>query len=219
MPVVQFQAQQSQLRVNTIYCIGRNYAEHAKELNNPVPTKPMVFLKPNAAIETENQTVKLPKESNDVHHEVELVLLIGKKGTSIHRDQAWEYISGVGIGIDFTARDIQQKAKDKGHPWTLAKGFDTFAPVSEFIPISKIDTAKSFDLKFWVNNELKQHGTTSDMIFSVPELVEYISGFSTIHEGDLIFTGTPEGVGKVSSGDSLKASLNNGLTELTLRVE
>lgn len=219
MPFITIKNQIEPLRANTLYCIGRNYAEHAKELNNPIPAQPMVFLKPNACIELPEGKVILPKASNDVHHEVELVLLMGKKGKNIAVADAWNFVKGVGIGIDFTARDIQQKAKDKGHPWTLAKGFDTFGPVSEFVPLSEIETEKPFELSLTVNNELRQQGTTADMLFSIPELIAYISSFSTLHEGDLIFTGTPVGVAKVQSGDVLKAKLNNDLAVLELSIE
>lgn len=218
MPFLHIKDQIEPQRVNTVYCIGRNYAEHAKELNNPIPAKPMVFLKPNSSLELLNGKVKLPLESNDVHHEVELVLLIGKKGKSIPVEQAWSYVKAIGIGIDFTARDLQQKAKEKGHPWTLSKGFDTFGPVSEFISVEEFDLSESFELELQVNKETRQQGNTSDMIFSIPELVSYVSGFSTLNEGDLIFTGTPEGVSKVHSGDHLYAKLNKGVTSLELSI-
>ncbi len=218
MPFITFGPNSENIRANTIYCLGRNYAEHARELNNPVPSKPMVFLKPNSALELTDGVIELPAESNDVHHEVELVILIGKKGKSIPKEQAWEFVKGVGIGIDFTARDIQQQAKEKGHPWTLAKGFHTFAPVSHFLPFLQPASHQVFELELHINGQKKQHGFTSDMIFTIPEIVAYISHFSTLQEGDLIFTGTPEGVGPVKSGDVLTASLNKGLLELNLTV-
>ncbi|MEA5557355.1 fumarylacetoacetate hydrolase family protein [Nodularia spumigena] len=207
------------IKANTLYCIGRNYAEHAKELNNPIPTKPMVFLKPNASLELKQGKVELPSESNDVHHEVELVVLIGKTGSAISKEAAWDYVLGLGVGLDFTARDIQQKAKDKGHPWTLAKGFDTFGPVSEILPLSAFDTSKPMQVDLTVNGEVRQNGTTADMLFSIPELISYVSGFSTLHEGDLIFTGTPEGVAKVNSGDVLVARLDQGKVVLSLEIK
>jgi len=218
MPFVQISGSSESVRVNTVFCIGRNYAEHAKELNNPIPKKPMVFLKPNSSLELPNGKVELPAESNDVHHEVELVLLIGKKGSKLSVDEAWSYVSAIGIGIDFTARDLQQKAKEKGHPWTLSKGFDTFGPVSEFISSNEFNASTIFELELQINNETRQHGFTSDMIFSISELVSYVSGFSTLQEGDLIFTGTPEGVSKVNSGDKLRAILNKGVVNLELSI-
>lgn len=218
MPFLHLQNQAEPIKANSVYCIGRNYAEHAKELNNPIPTKPMVFLKPNASLELVDGSMILPKESNDVHHEVELVLLIGKKGKSISVENAWDYISGFGVGIDFTARDIQQKAKEKGHPWTLAKGFDTFGPVSSFVPKNQFDLSEPFLIRLELNDELQQEGSSSDMIFSIPELVAYVSSFATLYEGDIIFTGTPEGVSKVNHGDTLIASLQGNKAVLQVSV-
>lgn len=216
MPFLHLQHKSEPIKANTIYCIGRNYVEHAKELNNPIPTKPMVFLKPNASLELVDGSMILPKESNDVHHEVELVLLIGKKGKDVSIKNVWDYISGIGVGIDFTARDIQQKAKEKGHPWTLAKGFDTFGPVSTFIPINQFDLEKPISIRLEINGELRQEGLSSEMIFSIPEIVAYISSFATLYEGDVIFTGTPEGVSKVNHGDILVATLQSN--KATLKV-
>lgn len=195
------------VEAGSIFCIGRNYVEHAKELNNPVPTSPIIFLKPRNSLVYEGGTIVLPRQSADVHHEVELVLLIGSKASNVSEADARGVISGIGVGIDLTARDLQQKAKDKGHPWTVAKGFDTFAPLGNLIPLGDdIDLASiTMDLK--VNGQTRQHGTTADMIFPCTHLIATLSSMFTLYPGDLIYTGTPEGVSAIRSGDRLEAQL------------
>lgn len=207
------------LSIKSIYCIGRNYAEHAKELNNPLPSSPMVFLKPQSAICYDNDVILIPHQSSDVHHEVELVVAISKTGKDIPESEASDYIAGIGIGIDFTARDIQQKAKEAGHPWTIAKGFDTFAPISSFISIDKIDDIQNINLRLSVNDELKQSGNTSEMIFKISTLISYLSSIFTLYPGDLIFTGTPSGVSSIKSGDIITATLEQDLTSLSVTVK
>lgn len=207
-----------ELPVNNIYCIGRNYSEHAKELGNSVPDVPMVFIKPSGTIAYSGDTVHLPSQSKDVHHEVELVAAVSKTGKNISRKTALDFIAGYGIGIDFTARDLQQKAKEKGHPWSVAKGFDSFAPISSFIKKDKVENPGNLNLSLSVNGELCQNGNTSQMIFPVEELISYLSTIFTLQPGDLIFTGTPSGVGPVKSGDVLTAKLQNGLTTLTVSI-
>jgi len=205
--------------VKTIYCIGRNYAEHAKELNNPVPTSPIVFLKPQSAICYNGDTIIIPQQSNDVHHEAEIVVCISKSGKNISELDAPSYIAGIGVGIDFTARDIQQKAKEEGHPWAIAKGFDTFAPISNFIPIKDIPNAQDISLQLLVNEEIRQSGNSSQMIYSINTLISYLSNIFTLHQGDLIFTGTPSGVSSIKSGDSITASLNTNMVTLSVSVK
>lgn len=207
------------LAIKSIYCIGRNYAEHIKELNNPLPTSPIVFLKPQSSICYNGDEIIIPAQSSHVHHEVELVIAISTTCKNISESDALNYISGVGIGIDFTARDIQQKAKEAGHPWTIAKGFDTFAPISSFVPIKEIIDIQNIDLKLSVNNSIKQLGNTSQMIFSVAKIVSYLSKIFTLYPGDLIFTGTPSGVSAIKSGDLVIASLGKNLTSLTVTVK
>ena len=192
--------------INSIFCIGRNYADHAKEMGAPLPDVPMVFLKPISSICYDGANIKLPKQSNDVHHEVELVIAIGKNGKNISSEAAHEHIAGIGIGIDFTARDLQALAKKKGHPWSVAKGFDQFAPISNFSPYAQQELNKQ-QLTLTVNDETRQSASTSKMIFDVTTLISYLSSIFTLSEGDLIFTGTPEGVSAVNSGDILSASL------------
>jgi len=207
-----------ELTINTIFCIGRNYSEHAKELKNEVPDRPMVFLKPVSSIIFDGGSIILPPQSREVHHEVELVAAIGKGGKNIPEEEALQYIAGYGIGIDVTARDLQQEAKKKSHPWTVAKGFDTFAPISSFIPAEAIDDPQNIDLKLQVNQEVRQNGNTRDMIFPVAELVAYLSTVFTLTPGDLIFTGTPSGVSPVKQGDQIIATLQDNLATLNIRV-
>ncbi len=207
------------LSIGSIYCIGRNYAEHAKELGNEVPKNPLVFLKPVSSVCFHNEAIVIPPQSSNVHHEIELVLAIGKKGKDILQENAREYIAGIGLGIDLTARDIQQKAKEKGHPWTVAKGFDTFAPISDFIAPDKVDSLDNLNIKLEVNGEVRQNGNTKDMIYSCDELIAYLSEYFTLYPGDLIFTGTPKGVSQIKTGDRINASLNNNLIQLSLTVK
>lgn len=208
----------SHLQVNNIFCIGRNYALHAQEMGSSVPGEPMVFLKPNSAILFNGGTVRLPEQSSDVHHEVELVIAIGKTGRHIQSKEAGSYIAGLAIGLDFTARDIQSAAKKAGKPWTVSKGFDTFAPVSDFLPSESAPDPDDLEIALQVNDKIVQSGNTKEMIFSVVELICYLSTLFTLQPGDLIFTGTPEGVGPVVQGDKLTANLNKDLVTLHVDV-
>lgn len=190
-----------------LFCIGRNYAAHAAEMNSPMPEKPMVFLKPSTAIIRNGGDIVLPPESGEVHHEVEMVAVIGKAGKHISVRQAEEYIEGYAVGLDMTARDIQTQAKKKGHPWSVAKGFDTFAPLGDFVPRSAVPDPQALAIKLTINGKTRQEGNTRDMHFSVVDLVAYCSTIFTLLPGDLIYTGTPEGVGPVREGDILEASI------------
>jgi acylpyruvate hydrolase len=190
-----------------IICIGRNYAEHAKELDNELPKEPLFFLKPDTALLKEKDFY-YPNFTKDLHFECEIVVKIDKVGKNIDQKFAHKYYSEITLGIDFTARDLQQKCKEKGLPWEKAKGFDNSAPISsKWIKLSEIDF-DSTEFCFYQNNELKQHGSTSDMIFSIDQIISYVSKFITLKTGDLIYTGTPAGVGPVAIGDSLNATLN-----------
>lgn len=206
------------LTIGSIYCIGRNYAAHARELNNEVPGQPLVFLKPASSITFEGP-VKLPRQSSEVQHEVELVVAIGKKGKDISMADALSHVGGYAVGIDLTARDIQAEAKKKGHPWTVAKGFDTFAPVSSFLESDQITDPQNLVLTLSVNNEIRQKSNTRLMLFPVAELISYLSTIFTLRPGDLMFTGTPEGVSRVHSGDHIEAILESTPAHLTLKVE
>ncbi len=192
-----------------IICIGRNYREHAKELNNPVPENPIFFLKPETALLRGNRPLHYPGFSQDIHYETEIVVKIGKTGKNIALNDAHFYVDQLGIGIDFTARDIQQRAKEKGLPWTLAKGFDGAAPLSRFLPKSTFPELNNIRFHLDRNGETVQRGNTGDMIFPVCELISYISLFMTLKRGDLIFTGTPAGVGPVRKGDCLEAYIED----------
>lgn len=192
-----------------IIAIGRNYAEHAKELNNPVPTVPVIFMKPDTAILKENKPFYHPEFSSDIHHEIELVLKISKEGKHIAEKFAGNYFDEIGLGIDFTARDIQQKHKEKGLPWELAKGFDNSAPVSKFIPKANYKDLKQLNIRLDLNGKTVQDGNTRDLLFSFEYIISFVSKYITLKKGDLIFTGTPQGVGKVAIGDRLEGYLEN----------
>lgn len=190
-----------------IIAIGRNYAEHAKELNNPIPTTPVIFMKPDTALLKDNKPFYLPDFSNDVHYELEVVLKICKEGKHITEKFAANYYDEIGLGIDFTARDIQSKHKEKGLPWELAKGFDSSAPVSIFLPKSHFEDMYNLNFELKINGEDRQRGNTKDLLFSFEKIISFVSQYITLKKGDLIFTGTPEGVGKVHQGDKLEAWL------------
>lgn len=193
-----------------IFAIGRNYVDHIHELNNEKPDDPVVFTKPDTALLRNNAPFYLPSFSNDVHHEVEVVVKIGKEGKNIEEKFARKYIDSIGLGIDFTARDLQQKAKEKGLPWDIAKGFNGSAPISEtFIPLAQVPDLQNIQFKLEVDGKLKQQGNTSLMIFSVDYIISYLSRFFTLKTGDLIFTGTPKGVGPVTIGNRLTAYLED----------
>jgi len=190
-------------------CIGRNYSEHARELNNPVPAEPVFFMKPESAQLRNNQPFIYPEFSKDIHYEAELVLHICKVGRNIQEKFAGTYYDGIGVGLDFTARDLQQKAKEKGLPWEMAKAFDFSAPVSKFIPLSGFPDLANIRFGLFKNGELVQQGNSSDMIFSFEKIIAYVSRFVTLKQGDYIFTGTPAGVGPVQIGDRLEAFIED----------
>ncbi|MCH8567276.1 MAG: fumarylacetoacetate hydrolase family protein [Balneolales bacterium] len=209
--------------VHTIYCIGRNYSEHAKELNNPTPVLPVVFTKPLSSLTFDGGEVIIPSAlTQNVHHEVEMVVSIGKFGRFIPESEAMKYVSGYGIGIDVTARDVQNELKAQSYPWTLAKGMDTFAPLGTFTDAAKVSAPDKLQLSLYVNGEVRQSGNTSDMIFSIPALISFISQYCSLHKGDLIFTGTPAGVARMSHKDEVYARLSteNGkvISELKVNV-
>ena len=187
-----------------IICIGRNYIEHVKELKNTIPSKPIFFLKPDTAIQPKNHPFFIPDFSNEIHYEVELVIKINKTGKHIEERFAYKYYSEIGLGIDFTARDVQQNCKKNGLPWEISKGFDGSAQISnKFIDKSTINIENiNFSLK--KNNKIVQIGNSQDMIFKFDSIISYISKFYTLKIGDLIYTGTPHGVGPVNKGDILE---------------
>ncbi len=206
-------------QAGSVYCIGRNYARHIEEMKSQKTKQPVVFLKPRSSLLFDKGTIQIPSISKNVHHEVELVLLIGKKLKKADKKQALSALKAIAVGLDMTARDIQSDAKTKGLPWTLAKGFDTFAPIGNFTKYSDNIDLENIDIKMSVNGEVRQSGNTSSMLFSSVELISYLSNNFTLTPGDLIFTGTPEGVGPVKSGDVLEASIQNGLSTLKAYVQ
>ncbi len=195
--------------VGKILCLGRNYAEHAKEMQSEVPTEPVVFIKPSTAIIHDGDCVLFPSFSKELHYEVEMVVLIGTGGKNIPKANALNHVDGYGVGLDMTLRDVQSRAKKQGLPWSIAKGFDTSAPISAFTSREDVKNAQDLALSLKVNGKLRQSGNTSDMIFPVDFVISYLSTIFTLEPGDLVFTGTPEGVGKVDRGDVLEAELEN----------
>jgi len=187
-----------------IFCIGRNYTEHAKELNNPMPAEPLIFMKPPSALMVANKPLYYPEFTKDLHYEGEIVLRVCKNGRSIQPEFAHRYYDAVGFGIDFTARDLQDQLKKKGHPWEIAKGFDRSAPLSRFIPLTELDNAQDIHFQLKKNGEVVQDGHTRDLIFPFDTLICHISRYFTLFKGDYIFTGTPAGVGPVQIGDVLE---------------
>lgn len=190
-----------------IICIGRNYVAHARELNNDVPDKPVFFMKPDSALVISNRPFFYPEFSKDVHHELEVVIRISRLGRSIEEKYASRYYNEVGLGVDFTARDLQSEQKKKGLPWEIAKGFDYSAPISEFFPVEKYKDLQNLSFRLDLNGSTVQDGSTSLMIFSFDKIISYVSRFMTLKTGDLIFTGTPAGVGPVAIDDRLEAYL------------
>lgn len=192
-----------------IICIGRNYAAHAKELNNDLPKEPLFFMKPDTALLKDNEDFYFPLHTKDLHHEVELVLKISKAGKHIEEKFAHKYYDEIGIGIDFTARDTQEICKQKGWPWEIAKAFDHSAPIGGFKNKSEFADLNAISFRLDINGETKQIGSTKDLIFNFDQLIAHVSKFITLKTGDLIYTGTPAGVGAVKIGDRLTAFIEN----------
>ncbi|HPX05395.1 MAG TPA: fumarylacetoacetate hydrolase family protein [Tenuifilaceae bacterium] len=194
-----------------IICIGRNYSEHAKEMNSPVPDVPVFFIKPDTALLRNNNAFYYPSFTNDLHYELEVALKICRLGKSISERFANRYYSEVGLGIDFTARDLQKTCKEKGLPWEIAKAFDYSAAVSPFIPKEELGDLTNLEFRLEKNGVVVQRGNTADMLFSFDKLISYVSGYVSFRIGDLLFTGTPAGVGSVVIGDRLTAYLGDRL--------
>ncbi|KAI0822812.1 hypothetical protein BC628DRAFT_1340573 [Trametes gibbosa] len=195
-----------------IVAIGRNYSEHAKELNNAVPKEPIVFLKPTTSYLPSGGNMEIP-QGVVAHHEVELGVVVGKRGRDIPESEAEGYVAGydcAALAVDMTARNVQEEIKSKCLPWTVAKGFDTFTPISSYIPKEQVADAANLSLTLKVNGAVKQDGNTKDMIFPIPRLIHHISTIMTLEEGDLILTGTPSGVGPVVPGEKVECTLKDG---------
>ena len=184
-------------------CVGRNYAEHVKELGNKLEEKPLIFLKPESALLQNGKIFVLPEHLGSIHHELEIILKINRNGKCIDREFAHKYYDEIGLGIDFTARELQNELKSKGHPWELAKGFDQSAVVGNFIPKEEINNPQNIHFHLMKNEVQVQEGFTKDLMFQFDYLIHYISQYFTLKMGDIIFTGTPSGVGPVQSGDEL----------------
>jgi acylpyruvate hydrolase len=192
-----------------IICIGRNYAAHIEELKNETPGNPVVFLKPDTALLKNGSPFYYPDFSKNIHHEAELVLKICKEGKYIQKQFAHRYFEEIGLGIDFTARDLQDQCKAKGLPWEIAKGFNGAAPIGDFAPVADFSDLKNIDFHLTINGELKQKGNTALMLFDFGTIIEYVSQFFTLKKGDLIYTGTPAGVGPVAVGDRLEGFIGS----------
>ncbi|OYT11879.1 MAG: 2-hydroxyhepta-2,4-diene-1,7-dioate isomerase [Bacteroidetes bacterium 4572_112] len=201
-----------------IICIGRNYVNHAKELNNPVPEIPVWFMKPQTSLLTKNKDFFHPEFSQEIHFETELVYRINRVGKYIEEKFAHTYYDAIGIGFDFTARDLQSEFKAKGLPWEPAKSFDGSAPISEFIPIAEFNNLDKIEFSMNKNGEPTQQGISTDMIFSIDKIIAYVSQFVTLKIGDLIYTGTPAGVGPIEIGDTLQAYIGEKLM-LTTKIK
>jgi 5-carboxymethyl-2-hydroxymuconate isomerase len=206
------------IAVGKIVCLARNYVAHAHELGNEMPSEPVLFIKPASSIIAAGEQVEIPAYSNNCHYEVELAVLIGKTGKHINADNAMQYVAGYGIAIDMTLRDIQAQLKEQGYPWEIAKGFDTSCPLSTFVPAEQIADPHNLGIKLSVNGKVHQDSTTACMVRRIPEIIAAITQTFTLEPGDIILTGTPEGVGRVQSGDSMDTWIE-GIGELQVTVK
>ncbi|MDP7034830.1 MAG: fumarylacetoacetate hydrolase family protein [Planctomycetota bacterium] len=206
------------LPVGKILCVGRNYADHAKEMGAPPPDEPLLFLKPPTALRAEGGSIKLPTWSQDIHHEVELVVRIDSEVIDGTIQECQTAVDACAVGLDLTARDIQTRAKKRGHPWCVAKGWDNSAPISALVPIQNIQELEGRHLELEIDGERRQYGRLDQMIWSVPELIAFASHRFRLEPGDLLFTGTPSGVGPIKKGDRIVSRLQ-GLAELEVVIE
>lgn len=193
--------------IGKIICIGRNYADHIKELGNETPEAPVIFMKPATSVIADGEIVVIPPYSDDCHHEAELALLIGKKGKGIPVDEAMNHIAGYGVALDLTLRDVQSEQKKKGLPWEIAKGFDTSCPLSSFVSADKVADPQNLNIRLSVNGELRQDGSTKMMIHPIRNLLSHMSHIFTLEPGDIILTGTPAGVGRITDGDKIHVEI------------
>ena len=217
MHTVRIKGQQQEIRVGKIVCVARNYAEHARELGNPVPDRAVLFIKPASSLLADGGTIEIPPYSADCHHELELAVLIGRTGKNIPEAEALSHVAGYGVALDLTLRDVQGELKAKGLPWEIAKGFDTACPLSAFVPAGDVPDPQQLRLALRINGELRQEGTTADMLRPVARLISEASGYFTLEAGDILLTGTPSGVGAVRSGDRLEAVIE-GVGRLQVSV-
>ncbi len=207
MRTIKFKASARELTVGKIVCVGQNYAKHIEEMKGTRPEKPVLFFKPSTAIVHPGEAIRLPAFSSDVHHEVELVVVVGETMRHVPADRALTHVAGYAVGLDLTARDLQWAAKKRGGPWAVAKGFDGSAPLSEAVPADEVGDASDLAIELRVNGEIRQSGRTSEMLFKIPELLAYASDIFTLEPGDLLFTGTPSGVSPLHPGDVLETEI------------
>jgi fumarylpyruvate hydrolase len=204
LPSLAVEGDARRFAVNRIYCVGRNYADHAREMgHDPDREPPFFFMKPASAIVTNGANMQYPSLSNDVHHEIEMVVAIGKGGANIPADKALEHVYGYGVGLDMTRRDLQGEAKKMGRPWDTGKAFDQSAPCSALVPVAECGHPSKGSIRLMVNGEVRQEGDLNQMIWNVPDTIAYLSTLFTLQPGDLIFSGTPAGVGPIKKGDVL----------------
>ncbi len=222
MSYIMVKRSQEKIPVSKIFCVGANYSDHIAEMNPgkplELPKEPVIFMKPPSAIIHNGGSILFPDVPGEMHHEIELIVVIGKEGKHIRAENAGEYILGYGVGLDMTLRDMQSEAKKKGRPWTIAKGFDTSAALSDIILKEEIADPQNLSLKLTINDKTRQEGHTSNMIFKVGDIIAYLSGFFTLCRGDVIYTGTPKGVGPVQVGDNLRAELDTR-TDVSVSVK
>ena len=197
------------IKVGKIICLARTYKKHAEEMNSKISKDPIVFLKPSSSVIFDGGSIIIPEMSNSIHHEVELGVVIGKKCKNISQNESLDYVLGYLLALDITARDIQSELKKKGWPWSIAKGFDTFAPISNVVLKENVSNPNNLEISLKVNGEIRQSSNTSNMVYSVERIIEFISKIMTLEPGDLIMTGTPEGVAEIKSGDVLEAKLGD----------
>ncbi len=227
MDEIKFRNSKETLTVQNVYCVGKNYIDHIKELDSPetkseIPKEPVIFLKPNTSVVSDSKEINIPefngkKISGDLQNEVELVVVIGKEGKNITESDAYKYIAGYAVGIDFTLRDVQNEFKKKGLPWTLSKGFLKSAPISNVLHANEIEDAENLNISLKINGELKQNANTSQMIFKIGYVIHYISSIFGLKKGDIIFTGTPAGVTRLNSGDLIEAEIEK-IGKLEIKV-
>ncbi len=207
MHQVQVKESKNSFTVGKIICLGRNYLDHIRELNNAVPDRAVIFCKPASSLLADGGIIEIPTYSNDCHHELELALLIGKTGKDIGTTDALSYLAGYGVALDLTLRDLQSELKDKGLPWEIAKGFDTSCPLSDFTTANQVTNPNNLELILKINGEIRQHGNTAQMMRSVEDIIAEISTYYTLEPGDIILTGTPAGVSKIEPGDVLEGTI------------
>ena len=209
MTIYRFQNSDKKIQIGKVVCLARTYAKHAEEMKSTIPEDPILFLKPESSIIFDNDSIVIPKMTSCVHHEVELGIVIGKDGKHIPLRSAMDHVLGYCVALDITARDMQSVYKQKGWPWSIAKGFDTFAPISSVVLKEKINDPHDLDIWLKVNGKLRQVSNTKYLIYTIDEIIEFVSSIMTLQPGDMIMTGTPEGVSEIKRGDKIEAKLGN----------